>query len=245
MSVSSLDNPAIGHKFGLAYLSDVVVAGGVTSITVDTDELSGAVVLESSDSSVSITVDGQNIDLSVAGGGGGVASIGYDNGGTPALLTGAITLASGDSSVQISSGILANQINLQVPIPVIPDLIVLNQINIPAGVTTGTFPLTSANNFQYFYITKSTDVEAELYVVNFTTAEILPEGFTIFVKNSIPFETLTAPNTNDVEITQNGNPVSDIGGTDGVVHCRGTATSINTAFVCLSVLTEGGVLSML
>ena len=114
MSIENLNNTQIGHSLGIAYLSDITAGvSGVASLTVDTDVLTGAVVLESSDSSVSITVDGQNIDLTVAGGEGGVASIGYDNGGTPAVLTGAITLSSGDDSVLISTGVVTNQINFK------------------------------------------------------------------------------------------------------------------------------------
>lgn len=184
MSVSSLENKQIGHKFGLAYLSDIDVAGGVSSL-------------------------------------------GYDNDGTPALLTGAITLSSGDSSVNISTGMVANQINLQAS----QVLINLNQINIASGSSSAVVNITANDNYHYFYITETTD-ELPPYSVNFSTTEILPVGFTIFVKNSIPYSAL---DNYDIVIKQNGVNVIDIAGTSSLIHTRGGDNTINTPFVCLTV----------
>jgi hypothetical protein len=291
MSVSSLENPAIGHKFGLAYLSDVVVAGGVSSITTDddvvctgaltigsTDETvvvtgnattglidlsvgavasgvlsidyggegvaTGAVVLESSDSSVVFAVGStpNAIDITAPPPANLVSAIGY---GVDGSVSGDVFLESSDGSIVFSAGTIPTAINISAPIPAFPQIIPY-AIDIAVG-DTATASLSADNNNTYFYITKTTasDPAPNLYTVNFAPlviGDILPQGFTIFIKNSIPYDAVIE---NDVKITQEGDPILDIAGTGGIIHRRGNVGTINTAFCCLTVLGTDGKLTLL
>jgi hypothetical protein len=182
------------------------------------------------------------IDLSVGAVASGVLSIGY---GVDGSVSGDVFLESSDGSIVFSAGTIPTAINISAPIPDFPQ-ITPYAIDIAVG-DTATASLSADNNNTYFYITKTTasDPAPNLYTVNFAPlviGDILPQGFTIFVKNSIPWDAVIE---NNVKITQEGDPIEDIAGTDGIIHKRGTNTSINTPFCCLTVLGTDGKLTLL